>query len=108
MLLKYVELNGNMSDPIPWSIRQMLFYQKFDQSLNRESVVLFRASSTLKRRIQEEFYGNGGHVHHWTNLPLLLVSSLLSNWAEYAKFLDLAVWKIVCSSPGRRPMEDEN
>lgn len=95
MLLKYVELNGNRSSSIPWSIRQQLLYQNFDANLNRESVVLFRASTAIKKRIQELFHGSSGYQPHWTNFVVLAVSTLTDGWGEYAKFLDLAVWDIV-------------
>lgn len=96
MMLKYVELNGNTSDRIPWSVRQQLFYQHFDHILNRESVIILRPSSTLRKRIQDVFHGSTGHVFHWSNLVVVVISTLAAGWAEYAKFLDLGVWNIVC------------
>ncbi|KAF2184947.1 hypothetical protein K469DRAFT_167501 [Zopfia rhizophila CBS 207.26] len=103
MLLKYVELNGNKSDPVPYSIRQQLFYQNFCWEKKMESAVLFRASTVLKRRIQEEFHGQGGYASHWTNLPVLLIGSIPSGWAEYVKFLDEGVWRIEKSSSFTNP-----
>lgn len=94
MLLKYVELNGNKSSAVPWSVRQQLLYQSFDVNLNRESVVLLRASTSVKKRVQELFHENSGHPPHWTNLVVSAVSTLTDGWTEYAKFLDLAVWDI--------------
>ena len=97
MILKYVELNGNPSDPIPWSVRQMAIYQHHDRSNNRESVLLIRASDSLRRRIQEELQESSQQPKpwsHWTNLPLLTISSLTENWTEYFRFLDKKVWAI--------------
>jgi hypothetical protein len=97
MLLKYVEPNGNTSDPIPYSMRQQLLYQNygFGSASDQESMVLSRSSAVLKRRITEEFLDRGGLVRHWSNVPLLAVSTLVCHWAEYCKFLDEAVWNIV-------------
>lgn len=103
MLPKYVELNGNKSSAVPWSIRQQLLYQNFDANLNRESVVLLRASAVVKKRIQELFHGSSGYPPHWTNFAVLAVSTLIDGWAEYAKFLDLAVWDIDKSATFTNP-----
>lgn len=103
MLLKYVEPNGNKSDPIPYSVRQQLLYQGLDTARNLETIVLFRSSTTLQRRITEEFHGYWGNAAHWTNLPLLAVSTLTSHWAEYCRFLDEGVWKIDKSSTHTNP-----
>ena len=98
LILKYVELNGNKSDPVPWSVRQMVLYQKLDKSCQQEAVLLVRASEDMKRRVLEELQENPNAVQcwsHWTNVLLLAISTLSRNWSEYIKFLDLAVWKIV-------------
>lgn len=96
LLLKYVEPNGNKSSPIPWSIRQQLLYQNFDESLSRESIMLLRASTVVRRRIQDTFYRNAGYPPHWTNVVLLAVATLVDGWPEYLRFLDLTVWNMVC------------
>jgi hypothetical protein len=97
MLLKYVEPNGNTSDPIPYSVRQQLLYQNygFGDANDQEAIVLSRSSAVLKRRITEEFLDRGGSVRHWSNVPLLAVSTLSCHWAAYCKFLDEAIWRIV-------------
>ncbi|KAF2792422.1 hypothetical protein K505DRAFT_350626 [Melanomma pulvis-pyrius CBS 109.77] len=103
ILLKYVEPNGNKSDPIPYSVRQELLYQNLDAERKLEAVVLFRASTTLKRRITDEFHGRSDYPGHWTNVPVLAVSTLSSHWAEYCKFLDEGIWKIDKSSTHTNP-----
>ncbi|OCK81271.1 hypothetical protein K432DRAFT_381468 [Lepidopterella palustris CBS 459.81] len=109
MLFKYVTKNGNKSDPVPWSIRQMLLYQSFDGERQRDAVLLARASETLKRRIQEEFLENPDAsecLRHWANMPMLAVSSLSADWEEYTKYLDLAVWKLGKSSTHTNPFSE--
>ncbi len=95
MVLKYIELNGNKSDTIPWSIRQQLFHQMSEPTCNRNSILLIRASLALKRRIQEVFRGSLPRSAHWTDVVILAVSTLTNGWSEYAGFLDLAAWNVV-------------
>ena len=97
-MLKYVELNGNKSDPVPWSVRQMLVYQKMNDAFRCEIVILVRASENLRRLMNQmvSHYSKGIEFWaHWTRFPTLAVSSLSTQWAEYIEFLELGVWKIV-------------
>jgi hypothetical protein len=97
MLLKYVELNGNKSSPIPWSIREELFYQGINVGMKRETTLMIRPSGVFKRRFQELFQPYTSHPSHWTNMVVLVISTLPAGWTEYTKFLDLAVWDTVSS-----------
>lgn len=94
VLLKYVEPNGNSTDPVPWYIRQQLLYQS--SSTNEKSLAL-RPSAAFKGKVVDEFMQRGGIASHWTNLHMLLVGSLTANWADYARFLDEGIWKLVSS-----------
>ncbi|KAL1599635.1 hypothetical protein SLS60_007438 [Paraconiothyrium brasiliense] len=94
VLLKYVEPNGNKSDPIPWSIRQQLFYQSFDASCMMENCVTIRPSQSFRRKIIDQFMETSGVSCHWTNLPMVLVGSLNAHWSAYARFLEEEIWKV--------------
>ncbi len=98
LLLKYVELNGNKSDPVPWSVRQTVLYQRTDNAAQHGTALLVRASDDVKRRLEEELQDKSeprGCWTHWTTLPELVITTLPGNWAAYIKFLNREVCKIV-------------
>ena len=71
-------------------------YQNFDAKLNRECLMVLRPSAALRKKVQGVFHGGAGHVPHWSNFVTVVVSTLATGWVEYARFLDLRVWDIVC------------
>jgi hypothetical protein len=95
MLLKYVEPNGNSSDPIQWSIRQQLLFQSRNNKSWNEKYLLIRPSAAFRSRIIDEFMHRGGIACHWTNLPQLLISSLPAHWQSYIKSIDEKIWHLV-------------
>lgn len=94
-MLKHVESKSGSS--IPWSIRQMAVYQKYNTSTRTSSCLLVQTSVAVERRIFE--LAQNGEIaqlpDHWKNLHEIYLGTCSSGWSDYIKFLDEAISEIV-------------
>lgn len=61
------------------------------------SCILIQTSAHTQKRISELATDGGLEElpNHWTSLHQIYLATLSSNWAEYIKFLDANIFKIV-------------
>jgi hypothetical protein len=96
-VLKYVEFHGRPGTIIPWSIRQLAVYQRYDTSTKLSSCVLIQTSDRVQRRFFE--LAEDGDIarfpSHWSSLHKIYLGTLSNNWAAYIKLLDTKIEEIV-------------
>ncbi len=97
-ILKYVEMDAGSSSLVPWSIRQMVIYQKLDMNTQETTCIIIQPSADVRRRkdeVAESTKSCQDLSEHWTSLHSLLLGTLNRNWASYLKCLDIEVEKLV-------------
>ncbi|KAE8449686.1 hypothetical protein EG329_007461 [Mollisiaceae sp. DMI_Dod_QoI] len=96
-ILKYVEMDAGSSSLVPWSIRQMVIYQKLDMNTQETTCIIIQPSADVRRRkdeVAESTKSCQDLSEHWTSLHSLLLGTLNRNWASYLKCLDIEVEKL--------------
>ncbi|RFU26624.1 hypothetical protein B7463_g9721, partial [Scytalidium lignicola] len=86
--LKHIENNGRQH--LPWSIRQMGVYQKYNTSIKSSDCLLIQTSTRVKLRITES--RKDGSIKnlssHWTHLHELHLKTLSYNWDSYFSYVN--------------------
>jgi hypothetical protein len=96
-MLKYVEKHDRMDRDIPWSVRQMAVYQRFETSTKQSSCILIQASAKAEKRLAE-VTGDDALKSHWAALHQCVLGTLSYGWAQYLRFLDIKISEAVCTT----------
>ena len=103
-MLKYVELHDDEEPTInPWTIRQVVIYQKFDFQSLESSHIFVRLSKAMAEELHDALQINKDRgrelVGRWDRIHILYLRTLNENWRQYVNYLDEEVSKIVRPSP---------
>ncbi|XXG95514.1 hypothetical protein Hte_001778 [Hypoxylon texense] len=109
-LFKYVTLNGR-SVTTPWSVRKMMVYQKYDNSIQRQVVLLVRAPKHMLILIQEKMTESDNEdlrKHHWAYILMLVCSALNVDWVDYLDHIEKQVWTLANSTTSTNPFNTDS
>ncbi|KAL2054284.1 hypothetical protein ABVK25_005425 [Lepraria finkii] len=98
-MLKYVELHDDEEPTInPWTIRQVVIYQKFDLQSLESSHIFVRLSKAMAEELHDALQINKDRgrelVGRWDRIHILYLRTLNENWRQYINYLDEEVSKI--------------
>jgi hypothetical protein len=97
-VLKYVEHDIDSTSLVPWSIRQMVIYQKANSKTQETKCIIVRPSVELCRRkykIANSVSACRQLSDHWTGLHMLIVGTLNRNWTLYLQSLDISIDRLI-------------